>query len=57
MKKKLAAILFLVFALAIPLAMFCAFPLTATAALGEYNSGDIAVINAMIDKNGLAWSR
>ena len=44
-----------VFTLAVGL--FAGFPIRALAAPGDYNSGDIAVINAMIDNNGLDWTK
>jgi len=35
--------------------LLCLFPLTTAAAVGDYNPGDIAVINAIIENNGLDW--
>jgi len=32
-------------------------PTVASAASGYYNTGDIAVINTMVDNNGLKWTK
>jgi len=50
--KSIKRILSGLLALTMLIGMLCAFPQSAIAAPGEYNPGDIAVINAIIDNNG-----
>ena len=51
-QKRLGALL-----LALALAISAGLPIPALAAPGDYNPGDIAVINALIDSNGLNWAK
>ncbi|MCL2871408.1 MAG: protein phosphatase 1 regulatory subunit 42 [Betaproteobacteria bacterium] len=44
------------FALVMTLALLALSPLSARAAPGDYNTGDVAVINAIIANNGLNWT-
>ena len=42
---------------AMVLGLFAAIPQTVCAAAGDYNPGDIAIINGFIDNNGLKWTK
>ena len=56
MQKVKTRVLSVFMALTLALTMLVGMPLSAKAAPGEYNTGDIAVINSIIANNNLGWT-